>query len=391
MKNFFAIVFFFLACGLLPAQDYRCSWKIAKKNTIMNTVPQGSPAKVDSLEHGWLFTVPVKEIPAGTYVEFDFSVSGRDKQPEYYAVEYFDRGHWVTDDIVKCTLTAGTSKETTTVTKTFRLSDAIDDGQLQLRIRAVTEGEGRPSFRRTDYQAAYIATLGTESPSDTTRVLCIGNSFTFVGATAWMLKAIAWSQGHFLDIEAALKGGQTFGQHLELSETSAKIREGRYDCVFLQNQSQANARYASDNRKYSDIMEDARKLSARVRRWSPSAVLVFESTWAYTGRKNGGFASLDEFDKMMRKGTARIAGANKGMVSPIGKAFAICREERPDINLYSKDSVHQSVYGAYLKACVNYLVLFHTPFAGDVPACGLDAEKAAFLRNVAMRTVGKRL
>lgn len=371
----------------LSARDYHCCWKVPKKGSIENTVVLGDTASVKALENGWLFSVPVKGIPAGEYVEFDFTIRCSANQPEYYAVDYFDQGKWKTDRIVKSTLSAETTKEATSVLRTIRLADAIGDGSLQLRIRAVSEGEGRPKFLNTSYQAAYIATLGTKTPIDTSRVLCIGNSFTHVGATPNMLKEIAWSQGHFLDVEAVMKGGQTFGQHLALPETTEKIREGRYDYVFMQNQSQANARYCSDAGEYAGIMEDAKTLSAKVRRWSPAAKLIFESTWSYPGRKNGGFASMEEFDRLMQKGTDKIAKANKGMVSPIGRAFAVCRAERPDIKLCSKDNVHQSMYGAYLKACVNYLVIFREPFVGDVPATRLDPQKAEYLRQVAMRTV----
>lgn len=42
---------------------------------------------------------------------------------------------------------------------------------------------------------------------------------------------------------------------------------------------------------------------------------------------------------------------------------------------------------AYLKACVNYLVLFGERFGADPADCGLNPDKAAYLRSVAEQIV----
>ncbi|MGM9764716.1 MAG: hypothetical protein ACI3ZO_00025, partial [Candidatus Cryptobacteroides sp.] len=73
--------------------------------------------------------------------------------------------------------------------------------------------------------------------------------------------------------------------------------------------------------------------------------------------------------------------------SPVGQAFRTVYNGTSGINLYYTDNKHQSDYGAYLKACVNYLIMFGTAFTGDVPDCGLPADKAAYLRSVAEETV----
>ena len=84
-----------------------------------------------------------------------------------------------------------------------------------------------------------------------------------------------------------------------------------------------------------------------------------------------------------------LAKAARTAVSPIGEAFRISREERPDIDLFSKDKKHQSEYGTYLKACVNYLMIFGGKFNGNASACGLDPEICAYLRSVAERVAAR--
>ena len=77
------------------------------------------------------------------------------------------------------------------------------------------------------------------------------------------------------------------------------------------------------------------------------------------------------------------------VVSPISEAFRIVRDERHDINLYHTDKHHQSVYGSYLKSCVNYLVLYGKPFGNSPADCNLDPQVTAYLRSVAERVVLK--
>lgn len=82
-----------------------------------------------------------------------------------------------------------------------------------------------------------------------------------------------------------------------------------------------------------------------------------------------------------------MAQAAGTWLSPIGVAFRTVREGTSGINLYYTDNKHQSAYGAYLKACVNYLVLYGTAF-GNAPAdCGIEPSKAAYLRQVAEQVV----
>ena len=89
----------------------------------------------------------------------------------------------------------------------------------------------------------------------------------------------------------------------------------------------------------------------------------------------------------MVKGTWMLAKAAHTAVSPIGEAFRISREERPDIDLFSKDKKHQSAFGTYLKSCVNYLMIFGGRFNGEASDCGLDPDSCAYLRSVAERVV----
>ena len=74
-------------------------------------------------------------------------------------------------------------------------------------------------------------------------------------------------------------------------------------------------------------------------------------------------------------------------LSPIGDAFNLAMEIWPEGKLLGPDNHHQSLEGAYLKACVNYLLITGKPFSGSPACCGVNPEVAAFLRAVAQRVV----
>jgi len=231
--------------------------------------------------------------------------------------------------------------------------------------------------------------LSGQAVKDTTRVLCIGNSFTYVAVAHEKLAEIALSEGHYLDMTAVYVGGYTFYRHLSYLPTQKAIEQFTtpWEYAFLQNQSQINALYGRNPKQHRLACKDAVDLVDRIRQYSPEASVFIECTWAYSGYECGGFASVEEYDKYLQKGTAMMAKAAKTEVSPIGQAFALVRSERPDINLYQDDDKHQWEYGSYLKACVNYLCIFGSRFDDAASCCGLNPSVCKYLQSVAERIV----
>ena len=86
--------------------------------------------------------------------------------------------------------------------------------------------------------ALSLSALFMHAQVDTTRVLCVGNSFTYYFDSHLKLAEIALSQGHYIDMTAAYVGGYTFNMHLNDLKTISAIEQftSPYDCVFLQNQ-----------------------------------------------------------------------------------------------------------------------------------------------------------
>ena len=345
----------------------------------------------------FLFEVPSDKLPAGSFVDFNATITIEDGAPMDWVLEVEDGGKWREGKTFRCYGPArGSAYRHTSLYQTFRLEEGVED-MIRFRVRALdgyvrpskgAEKEGGAMFVSGSYLGALVNDFGTEAPKDTLKVLCIGNSFTYYCGTPAMLKEIAWSEGHFVDISASLKGGWTMAKHLSLETTDDMIAEGGWDYMFLQDQSLVPAKVGRDPKGMVQQIREMEAVAVKVRTLSPECKAVVENAWAYWKYDFGSFKSLDDFDKNGKKGARILAKAvGNAEVSPIGQAFRIVRAERPDINLYHTDKHHQSVLGSYLKSCVNYLVLYGQPFGDSVSDCLLDPETAAYLRSVAERVV----
>ena len=326
------------------------------------------------------------DIDVSVYMGID-----REGGPSKWKCEYFDGRKWRgTGEEVSFTLKKYKSANETSYVKTFTLPKGFKKnypGQVKVRLRCLesaADPEANVYFMHNPRVGAYLA-VWPEGAHTTTRVLMLGNSFTFFGSASLALLEIAHSQGHRLDVGINVKGGQNFGQHLGLERSQQTVAAGGYQIALLQNQSQASSFFATDPVKYAYLMDDAKTLAAEVRKYSPSCRLILERTWASPKENWRGFGSAEAFDEALQKGTEQLAPAMGAELSPLGNAFILGREL--GLPLYWTDNFHQNYLGAYLKACVNYLVLFGEPFRGEVSNWGQDPGQAKLCRQIAEKVV----
>ena len=73
-------------------------------------------------------------------------------------------------------------------------------------------------------------------------------------------------------------------------------------------------------------------------------------------------------------------------VAPVGLAFALALQERPELALYASDG-HPTVRGTYLAACVFYATLFgKSPVGITYAPSGIPAQDRDFLQKVAAQS-----
>ena len=235
----------------------------------------------------------------------------------------------------------------------------------------------------------FLALFLFEISAQTSKVLFIGNSYTYVNNLPDLVSQMYSASGYSFDYTMSAPGGCTFQQHCSVS--LPYIQQGDWDYVVLQEQSQLlsfpESQFMQESYPY------AQELCTLVRQYSPDAKIVFYMTW---GRKNGDpqngqyyppLNTYEGMDSLLRARYMMMATDNHTCVSPVGAVWHYIRDNYPDIELYQSDGSHPSYFGSYVTACS-----FFTTFTGQNPMNitwngSLDETAASIAKNAAKRVV----
>ena len=381
---------------------------VGKKATATVGVRKHYPA-VEGTRKGdyWLMSIPVENIKAGTTIDvwFPFLAEPSDT-PHAFAWEYLDGKEWkgvlpADKKGVNCYSTTS-NKWPRFLWSSIKLEKGIQSGNLLIRLRHCDKGATKSAlYGSISGNSPKIAIYDNSTPKESTRVLFIGNSYTYCNEYPMLLKELAWYEGHHIEGVTYQHGGYTIKQHLGDHVSQETVALGGYDYAFLQDQSLSALRIGTTQDR--NVVGEMGKMVAKVKEYSPNAKCIIEMTW---GRRDGNnttkgknleglvkgypefFASYEAMQKVITANVTTMAQQLGVGVSPVGIAWEIVRRERPDINLYVKDGSHPSYAGSYLAAAVGYLTLFPEPFKANTPI-RLNPEIAKYLRSVAERVVLK--
>lgn len=215
------------------------------------------------------------------------------------------------------------------------------------------------------------------------RILLIGNSYT--AQISSMLKAFVKASPHRqVHLEFINPGGKNLEFHADQAKTLQRIRDGRWDVVVLQDQSQTPAlmpdRFAAGSQKLHQVIS---KSGART---------AYYQTW---GRRDGDARNkklLPTFDKMqdaLTKAYADAAKRDNAILVPVGEAWRTLRGQHSDLGrqLYRNDGSHPSPSGAYLATVCFYVCLLEGDLDKVQYTGGLKPDVAAKLRLAATQAI----
>lgn len=211
----------------------------------------------------------------------------------------------------------------------------------------------------------------------TTRILFIGNSYTYCNDLPAMVQSLAQSADRDVEASQVTSGGKTLEWHWYNPGTLDALARSDWDFVVLQEQSTRPVE------EPEAMLSAAKRLQAR----AGSAKVVLYHTWA---RQN-----IPEMQEGLNDSYFRVARELSCLVAPAGLAWQKALAENPDWVLHTEDRSHPNTIGTYLTACVFYATLFQTTPAGltnvmkkeaDVSLV-IDAEKAGQLQAIAWETV----
>ena len=366
-------------------------------NSPVRIVPDDNRGTFTGMRPGdaVLLRTPIKSLAAGTDVSAMINL-GHKSQGEKcrWVAEYWDENQW--NEIRKFSTCYDAVDEkynynVATVICDFTLVEDIVNDYVKVRFRLLEGQESDVFFVASSPWTGAALEVNSAYPpvTDYKKVLILGNSFTYYWGSPFVLKQIARSQGHRLDVRVHSEPGATLAEHdSSYSLSDEAIDEGGYHYAILQDVSTAHAKFADGNLKY---LEDAKRITDAVLAESRSCRFILENTWAYPGEDNdfGGYGSYDTFYEKLQAGCSHIAKSLRADISPVSLAFDKARTSHSDIVLlYNKDNHHPSRKGTYLKSCVNYLKIYggefgSAPYNGEVES----ADEAAVLRQIAIDAV----
>ena len=193
-------------------------------------------------------------------------------------------------------------------------------------------------------------------------VLFLGNSYTYVNDMPQLLVDVATSVGDVVVKDQNTPGGYTLEGHSINNISLDKIRQGAWDYVILQEQSQRPSLQESYVEEF--VYPYAKRLNDTIVKYNACAETSFYMTW---GRENGDASNCgiwppvctyEGMDDLLKERYLFMASENNAIVSPVGAVWRYMRDNNLGIDLYSGDGSHPSLAGSYTAAIAFYTVLF---------------------------------
>ena len=214
-----------------------------------------------------------------------------------------------------------------------------------------------------------LLALPAISSSAQTRVLFIGNSYTYVNGLPSLIQSLATIGGKTMVVDSALVGGYTFQNHSTDPTTLNKIRQGGWDFVVLQEQSQRPAFPPSQTAV--EVFPYAQRLVDSIKKYSPCGKVVFFMTW---GRRFGDQSNCASYPPIctyegmswrLRETYLQLAQTHQAFCAPVGWVWRKSIQDDSTVVLHDSDNSHPNQTGSYLSACVLYSTIFQTRVLGN--------------------------
>lgn len=195
-----------------------------------------------------------------------------------------------------------------------------------------------------------------------TKILFVGNSYTFFSDLPKIFRELAEENGREVDVSSVTRGGWSMIKFLNLGDENteklnAALERAPFDAVILQDHSIISINAPENFRDGMTRMKA--KFDGKAER------VILYQTWA---RRNGNKTlaekgwTREEMHKGVTGAYRRMASELGAELSPVGECFYAVYEPHPEIELYNPDGSHPSYAGSCLAAVCHYNAVF-----GELP------------------------
>lgn len=347
---------------------------------------------------------------------FILNVEGSGKMRDYDSVKdtpWYGKSGRITDVVISDGITnVGDNAFTNCATKSVMLPESVtavgakafSESTLVYALSQVTVADGAKVYVYSETEPTssglywhYINDAPVIWKTKVTKVLFIGNSFTFYSDIPALFGKIATAAGELVEVDSVTQGSWTLAKFADPADDyGAKVEQkltssSDYDVVVLQEQS------TRPLNNYDLFLSGAQALQKRINETQTDCTIYLYSTWGYIDEATSRKITIPEMEAQLRAAYTQAAQTMGVKVSCVGAAFSTVYTQYPDMlnsgsadnsyNLYYSDNKHPSYLGAYLSACVHVATILDCDPRISTFSEGLDASVADYLKNVAYTTV----
>lgn len=206
---------------------------------------------------------------------------------------------------------------------------------------------------------------------DTTRILFIGNSFTFFNNMPDMVKAFGDSAGRPIITGMHAPGGVSVGDiaqgtmaHMNNPALFSLIRSRKWDFAVIQDN---QGRFVRDSAVFpatSLVMQGHLNIMDSVKANNSCVKIILFAGWAWkAGMPPFGNTGIETIQRILVNYRV-LNDTMKETIAPIGEAWIKAVNYLPSVNLWDPDDAHPGYPGSYLTAAVIFSTIFNLPSAG---------------------------
>jgi PKD repeat protein len=239
----------------------------------------------------------------------------------------------------------------------------------------------------------FCSSIGTLVAQNTLSVLFIGNSYTSYNNLPQLVQSLSTSAGKTLNIDSSIPGGYLMSSHLNDATTFAKISQGNWDYVVLQEQSQIpTIEFYRDNDMYPAMTD----LKALIEQYNPCAKIITYMTW---GRRYGGqqcdpsgtycspvFANFNQMQNSLTSAYLEISEQLNVQCAPVGVVWQNILNNSTHV-LHSGDNSHPNMDGSYVAACTIFSSIWKQGASGLNYTAGLSSTLAQYYQLISDNTL----